>query len=482
MMNGNELLVKILNRIPEKYVKEIAKITNKDNPIIKKHKEERQRVKKQIKNIEDKFISDVAEEKLKLKEIWNEIESKREILNKAYEELPKDLQKSFEEFIKRMNESSTKVMAIRSVVVDSSNAFQKAVMDFLDYDAKNSFKNLKKCVEEKREWEIFKKSVQISNGDEKIFREIEKEIDTNLIILNDKIKKYAKECKPYFDYLAKDKQMKSLIRSQGINYLNEDRIARSDLKKKTFQAMRDVRTAERGLKLYLKTKAHANPKTTNDILENISGELAKLEMQIRQIQAEIKEFEKKIISPQRAIYIAKDVFTKGAFKKLRQDKRNIEKKKSSLPKILYEKALRDVSKKEKNLIVECGLPENDIKIKNIAAGILKKNEPIKNALDEKKKTLTKLESEKNNLQKSLIEISKKQDDTNLYKIGNIKNNYLTPKLETHILASAIAKLSGKDGKWANLVMYAKHNNLDDWNLLSEAEKDDILAHQAMDMY
>ena len=65
---------------------------------------------------------------------------------------------------------------------------------------------------------------------------------------------------------------------------------------------------------------------------------------------------------------------------------------------------------------------------------------------------------------------------------HLKNNYLTPKLETHILAKAIAKLSGKNEKWANLVMYAKRDNLDDWNLLSEAEKDDILAHQAMDRY
>jgi len=96
--------------------------------------------------------------------------------------------------------------------------------------------------------------------------------------------------------------------------------------------------------------------------------------------------------------------------------------------------------------------------------------------------LTKLENEKNNLQKSFKEISKKADDNNIYKIGNLKNNYLTPKLETHILANAIAKLSGKDEKWANLVMYAKRDNLDDWNLLSEAEKDDILAHQAMDRY
>lgn len=482
LLNGNELLVKVLNRVPEKYIKEIAKINDEDNPLIKQVKEERQRVKKQIKNIEDKFINEIAEEKIKLSEIWKEIESKRENLNRIYEELPQNLQKSFEKFIKRMNESSTKVMARRSVVIDSSNAFQKAVMDFLDYDAKKSFEKLKKCVEEKREWEYFKKSVQISKGDEKIFEEIKKEIDTNLTILNNKIKKYAKECKPCFDYLAQDKQTHKLIRLQGINYLNEDRIARSDLKKKTFQALRDVRIAERGLRLYLKTKAHANPKTSEDILNNVSGELAKLEMQIRQTQAEIKELEKKVISPQRAIYIAKDVFTKGAFKKIRQDKRSLEKKKSSLSKILYDKAKKDILEKEKNLIVECGLPENDVKIKNIAAGILKKNEPIKNSLVEKKKFLSNLENEKNNLQKSYREIIKKKDDTNLYKIGNIKNNYLTPKLETHILANAIAKLSGKDEKWANLVMYAKHDNLDDWNLLSETEKDDILAHQAMDRY
>ena len=96
IINGNELLVKVLNRVPEKYIKEIAKINDENNPIIKKRKEERQQIKKQIQNIEDKFINDVAEEKIKLSEIWTEIDSKREMLNKIYEELPKDLQQSFE--------------------------------------------------------------------------------------------------------------------------------------------------------------------------------------------------------------------------------------------------------------------------------------------------------------------------------------------------------------------------------------------------
>lgn len=43
-------------------------------------------------------------------------------------------------------------------------------------------------------------------------------------------------------------------------------------------------------------------------------------------------------------------------------------------------------------------------------------------------------------------------------------------------------LTGKEDIGASLVMYTKHTYLDDWNLLSEAEKADRLAHQAMDRY
>lgn len=43
-------------------------------------------------------------------------------------------------------------------------------------------------------------------------------------------------------------------------------------------------------------------------------------------------------------------------------------------------------------------------------------------------------------------------------------------------------LTSKEDIGASLVMYSKHTDLDDWNLLSEAEKADRLAHQAMDRY
>ena len=43
-------------------------------------------------------------------------------------------------------------------------------------------------------------------------------------------------------------------------------------------------------------------------------------------------------------------------------------------------------------------------------------------------------------------------------------------------------LTGKEDNLSRLTMYTKHTDLDDWNLLSEAEKSDRLAHQAMDRY
>lgn len=51
-----------------------------------------------------------------------------------------------------------------------------------------------------------------------------------------------------------------------------------------------------------------------------------------------------------------------------------------------------------------------------------------------------------------------------------------------IWSDILDNLSGKNDNWADIVMYDKTNNLDDWNLKSEAEKDDIKAHKPMDDY
>ncbi len=51
-----------------------------------------------------------------------------------------------------------------------------------------------------------------------------------------------------------------------------------------------------------------------------------------------------------------------------------------------------------------------------------------------------------------------------------------------ILANLIDKVRGKNENWGGLTMYVKKVDLDDWELKSESEKADILAHQAMDRY
>ena len=481
LMDGNELLVKVLDRVPEKYVKEFATITDEKNPLVVEHKENRQKVKQKIKNIEDSFINDVAEEKRKLSEIWEEVQRKREIINEVYNDLPENLQKSFEEFVGRMNESASEITARRSVTNDASNSFHKAVMDFLDYDAKNSFEALQKCAKEKRQWEYFEKTLNIPTERKEVLEEIKKEINTNISILNSKIKRYAKECRPYFDALAKDKKMHGLIRAQGIEYINQHRVGRNDLKRVTFKAIHDVKVADRALKLYLKREAHKNPKTTNDVWNRVVEELTNTEVKIQKVRDEIKNLQKQIISPARAIYIARDVYTKSGFKKVRQDMRKLKKKKSSMPREEYKKALLGIRARKNALWKKCNSPEGNVKLKEIATGILRKNAPIQNSYNEKQKVLKNLLEGKEDLQRAYDKLNPKNNNSRgdyVYQVsGNLKEQpYLTPKLETNILAGVLAKISGKDDKWASLVMRKKPDDVDDWEWLSEAEKAEIRAN------
>ncbi|MBR3721625.1 MAG: MobA/MobL family protein [Selenomonadaceae bacterium] len=494
LRNGDELLAKVLDRDPEKYVRDFATITDEKNPVVANHRKNRQRVKENIKKLEDEFIKSVAEDRKKLSELWKEIEKKRETLNEVYDELPEDLQKKFEKFVGGMNESASEVTALRSVVFDTSNSFQKAVMDFLEPDAKKSFENLKKCVNEKRQWEYFEKTFNVPEGEKEVLSGIKKEIETNISILNFQIKKYAKECRPFFDALAKDKKMGGLIRAQGINYINKGGIARTDLRKATIKAVHDVNAANRALRLYLKIEAHKNPKTLNDVRNRIVEEGINTNVRIKQIRKEMKELEKQIITPARAIFIARDVFTKSGFKKIRAEKRKLEKQKHSLSANDYNVTLAEISKREKALEEKCRLPASDTKIKEIAAGILRKNAPVQNAYNEKKELLDYLVHERSKWREVYNEINVKvreaykgisakgRETSDIFMVGNLRDNtYVTPKVETNILASAIAKISGNE-KWGSIVMRKKPDENDEWQYLSETEKADLRANQSFDRY
>jgi len=55
-------------------------------------------------------------------------------------------------------------------------------------------------------------------------------------------------------------------------------------------------------------------------------------------------------------------------------------------------------------------------------------------------------------------------------------------MPANVLNGVLAKLTGKGEHWGGLTMSSKKINLDDWDLLSETEKDDRKAHQAFDNY
>ena len=96
----------------------------------------------------------------------------------------------------------------------------------------------------------------------------------------------------------------------------------------------------------------------------------------------------------------------------------------------------------------------------------------------------------NILQSAIETVTEYKDETPIFTAKLLNNTLKTAEYNQAFenpnkegIWSKIANaLTGKEDNLSRLTMYTKHTDLDDWNLLSEAEKSDKLAHQAMDRY
>ena len=226
-------------------------------------------------------------------------------------------------------------------------------------------------------------------------------------------------------------------------------------------------------------------------------------------------FQKKIISPLRAVAMAHNIFVHGDFKKLRaailqykkdserlsknldffnqrekifnntnctvhqqpsflQEKYSLTKEKIKLE--LERKRLTDLKlslEKQKSELEElCKQPESVKKIQLIAVGILRKNRKFVNKLQVVDKNLKELSARLQHTKKQMevVELQLKMEHrTTFYKV-------LEPKYSNKTAAALIADAILQEPQVAQLVARSSDNNLEmekTWELMSELDKDEL---------
>lgn len=179
------------------------------------------------------------------------------------------------------------------------------------------------------------------------------------------------------------------------------------------------------------------------------------------------------------MFIAKDVFTKQGFKKLRMKKRELQeqrKKGNKSPELAIEE--QKLSEEETRLNKECSTPKAKAKLQKITAGILRRNLPEierYNALKKEGDILRSKLSESRKRQKIVSETSKNIK----YRIERDDQGGPATSLRD---SRTIADGLGGNEKIAQLVAYSDEKNvagMDNWKMLSEFEKEKRLAEEAM---
>lgn len=267
------------------------------------------------------------------------------------------------------------------------------------------------------------------------------------------------------------------------------------------------------------TVADDTPKNffkTNEVYDIIRRQFFGLKKEYERTLDRKSDLQRQIISPQRAISMAKNIFVHGDFKRLREDIRRYKKDEQKLAQKLLafnqreniflsrdwtadnrsaflqekyfltkEKTLLEVEKvrlanlklaleqKQAELDNLCQQPDAAKKIEEIAAGILRKNYKFVRQLEEtetKAKQLTqRLNHAKEQLDALKIRLDRDKFNT-AYKV--ISNGYSNTSA-----ASIIADTILFEPEAVQLVARSTGNNLEmekDWELMSELDKDEFI--------
>lgn len=529
LKNGDILLAKLLDRMPEKHIGPTAALrnNNKDVTELKKYRQ----YKKQYQDL--LYATDFTEKAIEEDLVKNSL-TKNHDIEKIFKSaqsgyLSDDVSSIKKEILVTLKD----VAALNKIVIWNKDATELAKISCMSLDEKETYKYLKNLQEEKSHWIIFKdnlkKPMTYQQNELKAYNELLPELDNKISSINKKINIAKEELAPILKKLDTP-SMKAKIQNIRYKILFDDRETRKQLK----LANEKLSSLSSKLQLKINNKISESPQvfTASDIYKIIRNSYLALRTKHENDIKTLNKLSTKVISMDRALYMAKDIYSKGAFKKIRKAYRDLEKKetylekdkasfsakkeafnKISIPafwnnhtkKLKYNEQKNEINILEKSIIDR----ENELsfqrksldnesdlinskyntltaktKIGQIALGIYEKNQPIRDKFNNLKSLtntdLKNLKHIKNQMKgvKKQIYVDK---NGNQYKVANPggssgKSSHL--QIAHSPSVSVIADAILGDEKVTPLVMRSnpKDDEMDkNWQMMTEFEKEEELA-------
>lgn len=540
LTNGNLRLAQLLDRMPEEYIGPENALKNNSNKVtnLKKYrayKEEHRKLLYAAEIMENSIDEDISNSTVnstteKIKELAH-----HEIYKSDSHRNMDILHSLKENMIKSLREVNT----LNRTVIWNKDAIDMAKLKFMTLEERELWQELKTLQEQRSHWKSFQNSFKkpSEHRQEAIaaYTELAPELSNQIEDLNLKIQILALKVKPISERLSAPLIQKK-IQQETAKILWEDKSTKARLKEATENLKIATNALETEIKAQMKnTSSDERIYSIEQVAELLVKTQDELTSDYEKNISSLQKLETRVISYERAIAMAKDVYVKGDFKKLRENFRKLKKKEKSLSndKAQYTKVALEFSKLEKpsffhskevkltyenkkdelqQLATKLSLQEKSIaiekttlaqeqkrlnnlcvtsigkgKIEEIAMGILRKNQPIKEKYES---VLKKTDELSTSLQHTKKQIKGVKDYSHFSK-NNTKYKVISPNEQSSggsvkaPDAATIANAILGDSKATQLVARSKGNDEmeKNWSMMTEIEKDEkINSIENLDRY
>lgn len=467
LAQGNMFLAEILNRVPESAIG--------PNALLDEHSEKYQKQKAirkyNARENASKIIRNILSCNIALDKIAIESRNNNDSLKAIQQELLPEEKDEFALELQKIQKLESTIAALQSTLICSGDAITEAMLAHMSTVEKKQWHEFRHLGAELKNWQMFRESVIPQQMKDESYKELMRNIHDEEAEIRKKMLAIAPKIRKVSERLC------STSKHESIQTLAGEKIyANSFTRKRMMSLLLEQKklVADFG-KLYQEKHMNnaKNGYTSAAIAESLAGNLHELYQQSKELREQIKALRPKVISQERALAMAKNNYVTYMIKhqassnlqnfaSLRKMKREVMKKSSLGTK--ERELISNIEQHEKILETFCAAPAGQKQIHKIMAGILQKNSAIAVRYAKLNTTYKAVQAKISSL-KVLEQAARSQAGSKRFRLSSpvsLRND--APKI-----AAGIAG----DEKFAPLIMKSKGEEYDDWELLTEAEKDEI---------
>ena len=517
--NGDSFLARLFNRIPEEYIGVIS-CKDDDNEQLERLKHFRNLRKQHFDLLMQIDALSTQADELKTKDAAQSSSSNaKKLIDSPEFASQKFVSAYLQELRQKMFTAIADVNKWKRVIISQHDAQDQAMLEYMTKSERELWQKYFETLAQKKHLEDFLQALHKPNDSQKValkaYNELIDGIKSKIFSLFTAsllMKKSIEEIQLRLNSTECQKNI-ALVTHQ---ILQDNLHARKMLKQASLNLDQAVDALRNEIFAQSQSDKHKNIFKTREVYELIRNQFFAIKKEYEQTLEQKFSLQRQIISPQRALAMAKNIFVHGDFKKLRDDLRRFKKDEQRLAKkllafnqreniflsrdwtpdnrsaflqekyfLIKQKTLLELEKnrlaqlkialqrKQIELDSLCQIPDSQNKIEVIAAGILRKNFKFVLRLAEVE-TRAKQLAQRLNHSKDQMDILKLQLSTEKH---NTYYKISSDNVITNSPASLIADAILNDPQAVQLVARFDGNFLEmdkTWELMSELDKDELI--------